>query len=231
MADKNETALAAALRDAMEQDYNWLPESPAFVPEHHFSKSFERNMLRILPMAGCRYVTIGGRQLRRAFLVALIAVMILDMTAGAVAVQRALVNWNENQNEEQGTLDVTFDIDDPNNTAGEFRYMKPETPEGYEVVTEEKIFDFEYYIEYLSEDGKVIYYSQSAAVENMSLSLDNEDADFYEVTVNGYKGYGYSKLGNNALTWSDGISLFDLTGTCEMEILQDMAKTIFEKNF
>lgn len=226
---KTDTALAAALRDAMAKDYSWLPESPAFIPHHDFSKSFDRGMSRILAMAGCRYVTIGGRQLRRALLIALIAVMILAMTAGGIAIQRALVHWNESQNDDAGTLDVTFDIDDPNQTAGQFEYVKPDTPAGYEVVSETKYSETEYEIVYENKEGNVIYYWQSGNVDTMGLSIDNEDADFREVEVNGYKGYAYSKLGNNAITWTDGTSLYDLMGTCEMSILEGMTKNISKK--
>ena len=225
---KTDSSLTAALRDALERDYSWLPESAAFVPEHDFSKSFDRRMSRILAMAGCRYVTVGRRQLRRALVAALIAVMILAMAAGAVAVQRALVHWNESQNDDQGTLDVTFDIEDPNNLAGEFRYMKPETPEGYEVVVEEKEYGL-YYIEYSNADGTLIYYMQQGGIDTMGLSMDNENADFGETVINGYKGYAYSKSGNNALVWFSENAMYQLTGNAAMEVLQEMTKSLSEE--
>ncbi len=60
----------------------------------------------------------------------------------------------------------------------------------------------------------------------MSFGLDNENAEFREITINGHKGYSYSKLGNNAITWSDGIYLYDIIGTCVMEIIEKMAQSI-----
>ena len=222
---KTESALQTALRDALERDYNWLPESAAFVQDHDFSKSFDRRMSRILAMAGCRYVTVGRGQLRRALLIALIAVMILAMAAGAVAVQRALVHWNESQNDDQGTLDVTFDIEDPNNLAGEFRYMKPKPPEGYEVVVEEKYPEL-YFIEYSDGEGNSILYFQHGSADNRNVSLDNENAEFNEIFVNGTKGYTYSKNGTNAITWVEDSVLYDISGNCTMKILEEMARTI-----
>ena len=225
---KTDSSLTAALRDALERDYSWLPESAAFVPEHDFSKSFDRRMSRILAMAGCRYVTVGRRQLRRALVAALIAVMILAMAAGAVAVQRALVHWNESQNDDQGTLDVTFDIEDPNNLAGEFRYMKPETPEGYEVVVEEKYPEL-YFIEYSDGADHSILYFQHGSADNRTVSLDNENAEFTEIVINGIKGYAYSKNGTNSITWVEGAVLYDISGNCTMKILEEMVRTITYK--
>ncbi|MCI6012965.1 MAG: DUF4367 domain-containing protein [Firmicutes bacterium] len=123
------------------------------------------------------------------------------------------------------TRPVTFDVDDPNGQAGEFRFMKPRTPDGYEVVREEKGVK-NYSIEYTNNDGGIILYFQSGNVETMSASFDNENAEFNEIVVNGYKGYSYSKLGNNALYWTDGISMFDIGGNCNMDTLWQMAKSI-----
>ena len=40
------------------------------------------------------------------------------------------------------------------------------------------------------------------------------------------KGYAYSKLGNQVLVWSDGIALYDICGTCDFEILWQMAESL-----
>ena len=58
------------------------------------------------------------------------------------------------------------------------------------------------------------------------MGLDNEDADFREITINGHKGYAYSKLGNNAITWSDGIYLYNIIGTADMKTIEKMAQSI-----
>jgi hypothetical protein len=223
---KKETVLNVALQDAMDRRYDWISDSPAFLPQHDFSKSFDKTMSRILPMAGYRYVSVGSRRLRRALLVALIAVMILAMTAGGIAIQRALVHWNESQNDDAGTLDVTFDIEDPNQTLGEFHFIKPEPPEGYTMEAEMEHGSMEYEIQYTGENGTVIYYAQSGAVESTGLSIDNEDADFQETIINGYKGYAYYKDGISALYWSDGISFFQINGNCSFVILEEMAVSI-----
>lgn len=122
-------------------------------------------------------------------------------------------------------MDVTFEVEDPNGLTKEFRHIKPETPEGYRIVAENKS-DHGYDIEYEGEDGSVIYYSQSGAIESMDLSIDSEDSNLQEAEINGYHGYSSFKYGTYALTWSDGIYLFDLAGTCDSGVLDKMAETI-----
>ena len=218
--------LKEALARAMELEYADLPDPDQLDYEYTFSNAFEERMRKIIPMAEYTYVSVGRHRLRRAVAIALIAVMILAMTAGAIAVQRALVQWNETNNEDYGTLDVTFDIDDPNQTLGEFRFIKPETPEGYTIEAETKYSDTEYEIQYTGEDGTIIYYIQSGEIDSMGLGIDNEDADLTEVLINGYKGYSYIKKGNTGLFWSDGSSLYRLLGTCELNVLEKMAVSI-----
>ena len=228
---KNETdwirdSLKGALAEAMAEEYDWVPEPETLEYTHAFSPDFEKKMEAAACAAERSYVSVGHHRIRRAVAAALIAALILAMTAGAVAIQRILVTWNETQNDEAGTLDVTFDVDDPNGQTGEFRYMKPQTPEGYEVVREEKYSLTEYEIEYQDGVGNLIIYAQSGEIELMGVGFDNEDAEFHEIVVNGYKGYSYSKLGSNALYWTDGTSLFRLIGTCDMETLWQMVESI-----
>lgn len=135
------------------------------------------------------------------------------------------MKWLTSENAEQGTLDVEFEVEDPDGLTEEFRHIKPETPEGYRIVQETKSA-LGYYIEYEGEDGTVIYYSQSEAVDSMGLSVDNEDSNLKEIEVNGYLGYASFKYGTHALTWSDGFYLFDIAGTCDIAILEKMAITI-----
>ncbi len=119
------------------------------------------------------YIHVGRFRMRRAVAVALIVALIMVMTACAVAVQRIIAYWNETQNEESGTLDVTFDIDDPNGLSKEFQFVRPETPDGYEIVHEETFSNAEYEIEYRDVGKNIIYYSQSDNVDTMSIGIDN----------------------------------------------------------
>lgn len=218
--------LKDALTQAAEEEFSWLPSPEELRYEYAFSLNFEKKMKSASCLADRVYISVGRHRVRRMLAIALIVALIMAMTAGAVAIQRLIVNWNEVQNDEAGTLDVTFEVDDPNGMAEEFRFKKPETPVGYEIVREEKYSETDYEIEYHDKNENIILYWQSGDVETMGVGFDNEDAEFYEVTVNGYKGYSYSKLGKNALHWVDGVSLFGIIGTCDMDTVWRMAESI-----
>lgn len=90
------------------------------------------------------------------------------------------------------------------------------TVEGYTIVSEVKYSETLYEIQYENaDDGTVIYYLQSGSVETTGIAIDNKNADFQEILINGFTGYSYSKNDSNALVWSDGTSLYQLMGTCD----------------
>lgn len=62
----------------------------------------------------------------------------------------------------------------------------------------------------------------------MNLSIDNEDAVFEEATINGCKGYSSYKDGVNALYWASGTCFYELQGTCDMNMLWQMAESMVE---
>lgn len=213
------------IEDALLLDF---AETDAFDPETYdyaFSGEFTEQMRRIFVMADRQYVSVGRRRIRRAAALALAAALIMVTAACGVAVTKPLVKWLTSENEEQGTMDVTFEVEDPDGLTKEFRHIKPETPEGYRIVTEDKSRT-DYYIEYEGEDGTVIYYSQTGKIEHMGLSIDNETGVLREVEINGNQGYEWSTGQYHALTWSDGIYLFDIAGTCELETLYQIAEEI-----
>lgn len=219
--------LESALKKAMEYEYRDVPDPEQLDYEHCFSEEFEQSMKGICSIAEQPYVRIGRRRVRRAVVVALVAVMILAMTAGAIAFQKIWVKWNTSQNDDAGTMDVTFEIDDPNNQMKGFQYVKPVTADGYIITSEVKHSKTLYEIQYENSiDGTAIYYLQSGSVDTTDIAIDNENAEFQEILINGFTGYFYSKNGSNALIWSDGVSLYQLMGTCDMGILEKMAETI-----
>lgn len=213
------------IEDALLLDF---AETDAFDPETYdyaFSREFTERMRRIFVMADRQYVSVGRRRIRRAVALALAAALIMVTAACGVAVTKPLVKWLTSENEEQGTMDVTFEVEDPDGLTKEFRHIKPETPEGYRIVQEDKD-NMSYYIEYEGEDGTVIYYTQSGAIESMDLSIDSENSNLQEVRINGYHGYSSFKYSTYSLIWSDGVYLFDLAGTCNTNILDKMAMTV-----
>lgn len=214
-----------ALNDALEKEFAWLEDFNNPDEEYTFSKSFEENMNKIFNMLEYTYVSVGRRRIRKGLLAALIALLIFIATGCAAVTGYLIITWHETQNDSQGTMDVNFDIENGNSEKAEFQCSTPKIPAGY-TVTDKQQDETTYYIEYSDEENNIIYYSQNSDVENMGLSIDNEDADFRETKVNGYKGYASQKKGNALLIWTDGIYLYTLQGTCEMEMLENMSKEI-----
>ena len=62
--------------------------------------------------------------------------------------------------------------------------------------------------------------------EHLSEDAVNEDAALEETTINGCKGYRSSKDGTTALYWASGTYFYELQGTCNMDILWQMAESM-----
>lgn len=222
--------LKLALGDALAREYSWVDGINTAEPNYQFSPEFEERMQNIideLDRSERKYVHIGHRRIRRALLVAAVAVMLLGLVACAVVLTKPSIKWNEIQNDDSGTLDITFDVEYPEDIEipTEFEPVKPKKPWGYKV-TKEQLSSLSLHVTYENRKGQIIMYSQDGNIESMSVGLDNEDAIFFETTINGYKGYSYSKLGNNALSWSDGVYFYNIIGTCDMETIEKMAQSI-----
>lgn len=221
-----EKQLRAALSEAMNQEFDSVPDVDDLNHLYTFSDHFQAEMRRISRLAERNYVSVGRHRIRRAAAMALIAAMILVAAAGAAAIRRPIVQWFTQNNEVEGSLDVSFEVDDPDGLTKQFTYVKPGVPEGYKIIYEDKVDGQQYSIIYQNEEGMEISYLQTGDIEGMGLGLDNETGDLQETEVNGYKGYSYSSKDNNSLIWSNGIYLFNIGGTCSMEVIREMAEKI-----
>ncbi|SCJ38374.1 Uncharacterised protein [uncultured Eubacterium sp.] len=221
-----EKQLRAALSEAMNQEFDSVPDVDDLNHLYTFSDHFQAEMRRISRLAERNYVSVGRHRIRRAAAMALIAAMILAAAAGAAAIRRPIVQWFTQNNEVEGSLDVSFEVDDPDGLTKQFTYVKPGVPGGYKIIYEDKVDGQQYSIIYQNEEGMEISYLQTGDIEGMGLGLDNETGDLQETEVNGYKGYSYSSKDNNSLIWSNGIYLFNIGGTCSMEVIREMAEKI-----
>ncbi len=212
--------LDISLKCALEKEFSWINDFENPYAGYAFSSQFKSNMESIIPRAGFTYVSIGNKRIRKALLAALIALLAIAITGCAFTVHY-VVEWNEKQNDAQGTLDVSFELSGESPSAPRDMFL-PSTPQGY-VITDQYSDDFSYTITYSNPQGHEILCSISNDIENMSISLDNEGASFEKTTINGQKGYAYSKDGINALFWADSIYFYELQGNCEMDTLLTMA--------
>ena len=221
-----EKQLQAALSEAMEQEFHDVPDADDLNQLYTFSDHFQEEMKGIFRLADRNYVSVGRHRIRRAVAMALIAAMIMAAAVGAAAIRRPIVQWFTKDNKAEGSLDISFKVDDPDGLSKQFTYIKPAAPAGYEVIHEDKIDGQQYSIIYQNEEGLEISYLQTGDIEGIGLGLDNETGNLRETKVNGYKGYAYCSRYNNSLIWSNGIYLFNVGGTCSMEVIKEMAEKI-----
>ena len=212
------------LNDALEKEFSWLEGFENPDEGYTFSEKFKTNMNKTFSMSEYTYVSVGRRRIRRSLIAILVALFML-LASGCAVITKYIVTWNETQNGKQGTLDVTFDIKNNSHGKTEFQCIVPETPEGY-YVTSEFQDATTYYLEYSDGEDNTIFYAQDSGVANMGLSIDNENAEFSETVINGYKGYSYKKDGVSELIWTDGIYLYTLQGTCDIKVLEKMSRGI-----
>lgn len=226
-----ESQFRKVLQEAMDDVYSWIPDPEDLDYDYTFSPEFDAEMEQMLRENGIdiklkplstRRTRFGRHTFRRAAVAILAAALMLALAACTIYFLR--VNWNETPNDAQGTLDVTFDIDDPQDMRGEFEPKRPQTPDGFTVV-EEVEYPTSLEIEY-RDDNRVIYYDQTGNVEIAGLSLDNEDGNFEQITIHGHKGYAIVKGNSLYISWSDGISLYYLSGNVPYELLKEMAESI-----
>lgn len=135
-----EVEFQRVLKEALEERYADIPDPDELEYEYTFSPRFERRMKRMIRNFDrirskaqreaartevaqqnrrkiCRldsersmqYVTFGRYTMRRAVAIALVAALILALAACAI---RFAIIWHETNNEKQGTLDVTFALED-----------------------------------------------------------------------------------------------------------------------
>lgn len=214
-----------ALNIALEKEFAWLESFENPNEKHKFSSGFEEKMNKIFSMSEYTYISVGKKRIRKSAFAALVALFILIATGCAAVTSHLIITWHETENNSQGTMDVTFDIKNNSLEKAEFQCITPNIPLGYTVTDIQQDLTT-YAIEYSDGKDNTIYYSQNSDVENMGLSIDNENANLEEVNINGYKGYSYKKEGMTALIWTDGIYLYTLQGTCKMKVLKEMTKTI-----
>lgn len=214
-----------ALEQAAIDEFSWLNTFQNPYEKYEFSNYFQDRINKISNQAKSTFINVGRARIRKNLLIAVIALLALAITGCSVALHY-IVTWNEKENIEQGTLDVTFDIEENASSNGQSPSL-PKTPSGFTVVSEYKD-DWNCIIEYSNKNGETILLSRGSNIENMGLSINNEADEFKEISIGGYKGYSFSDEGLNAIYWCDGIYFYTLQGTCNSTILIDMLKTTFQ---
>ena len=221
-----EDELYRALIVALETEYQWTETWNDEEYDYRFSAAYRGNMEKIAGKANFQYVSVGRRRLRKAFVAVLIALMAFAFAGCAVAIHQAIIIWNEKSNDKTGNLDITFDVESSDGQIEDFGFVSPKTPEGYEIVQEEK--DEEYWIIVYSNGIEEIIYLQEKRFDTMRISIDEENNDLAETEINGVKGqWGYEdELNLGTFLWSDGAYLYSVSGNCDMDLLKKIVADI-----
>lgn len=223
---EDESNNKTALLEAIETEYNWIEQWDEKSYRYSFSQSFEEKMKKVCRLAEQNYVSIGHMRIRRTVAVLIAALIALSLAGCAFVARELIIDWNEMHNDKQGTVDVHLSVEDSDTTIPDRGYIKPEPPDGYRVKSE-KMDEMEYCVSY--ENGnKQINYSQMKNVTTAGISLDDDDPEFQKIEVGGYKGYSKYKDFEGYITWSDGIYLYWLDGTCKARELELMAKKMMK---
>lgn len=144
-----EAEFQRALKEALEARFSDIPDPEKLEYDYVFSARFERRMGRmirrfdllrsqakqeahadaaVLRNNDRRTITVGRFTMKRAAAIAIIAALMLALVACTV---HFAIIWHETNNEKQGTLDVTFELEDPAGVAEAFAFKEPTVPDGY----------------------------------------------------------------------------------------------------
>lgn len=210
-AMSEDEVMAAALRDAM------LAEIAAIeaMPEHKFSRGFERKMKKLFAQRTARPESEHRRMsLKRKAVLALLAALIAAFVAGCASLAYYL--WNHYKIEDYGLYSL-LDITDIENapTSLEERYEIGADMSGYSenVLTDEY---FHYWIEYKNPENTIIIsFSQytKETCQNVLLNTENALVMPREVSVHNCNGIFYQTFyGGMVLIWDSGDYVLDMIG-------------------
>lgn len=93
-------------------------------------------------------------------------------------------------------------------------YLPPYIPEGYEMSSETLIIEYSSDIFFSGKDGKEIYFCQES--QRTSLSMNSENADLEEISVNNINVLFCDNGRNIHCIWNENGYLFILTYPCEL---------------
>lgn len=219
--------LKQALKEAMMQELETLPAEEELKNRYQFSKEFEKSMDLLVKQTNRKYVTIGRYTIRKAMLAALIAVMLLTGCIGIRPVREAIIQFFVETNEKNSLLTFSgFSSTEPN-TDFDFKPITPKVPEGY-TLTSETLWESYYELQYENSNGEIIFYTQMIPNESTVVRIDTEGVQLKYIDINGYKGIQYSKYDENNISWTDEHYFYDLIGTCEMSVLEEIAEDLMQ---
>ena len=236
----NKDKLEYALADVLDEEIIAYGEMGSQY-HHVFSRRYKKRKQKILQDA-----TYGDRKFaytnsyrtghmshrRRIAILAAVLIMILAITAVAIAIikphiyyviKEKVISWDISFEQEKDETGSKID-------AVQFAYMKPKTPNGYSIVSEDKESD-RYSVEYKDDDGHSIYYSQYLP-DDVTTSIDSERHKITKEKIGEYEVViGVSDRDVLSIC-NDGNYVYDIDGTCDADTIKKMMESILlKKNY
>ena len=196
------------------------------MPDHRFSRKFERKMKKLIRHGYSEPVHYNKIKVKRLFIcitAALIAAVVMAFSVGAVrdffknflmevfGTHTTVQTFSENINAPTSIEDV-YTI---------------EVPNGFEIVYKDEIFELTAYVHYeYFKNNDYIFFNQYVKSEyDVNINTENRPLEYIE--INGNDGY-IVDLGNNEyyISWDNGDYIFDITGNIGKDELIEAANSV-----
>ncbi len=225
--------LKRALEIAYERKWEALDKEVEQGPKYEFPKEYDEKVLnesfKVLNTGiGIRRYSwnktqfYGRPRVRRALLVAaLIALMIIGSVA-VYAISHPEIIYNIKKTFTEWSF--SFQQNDPEKATIDFVFIEPEIPDGFNIVSEEKITNW-YEVQYENGQGEIIFYTQNLT-DNLGLKINGEGQEYKDIEINGNKGLAYIQNNSWTIIWDNGYYIFELMGNVDYDMLFNMAESI-----
>lgn len=228
--------LKAAASMAFQEEFGFINDFDTLEYKYTFSERFTRRIKEIADMSNHTYVHLGGSTIRKSLAAAMIAIMILGAIGIVYAAGSAVVRWTSIRTDEQKNIwSIWFDIDDIEQK-GYNGIIKPVTPGDLTIISEN--FDSEsstYEIIYNTADGEEVTFIEAFGVVDEGSYFGAKVTGQMEedVTIGEYSGKHFYTLesSENILVWTDGYSLFMISGEYDYQSMIDMAEHYTETEY
>lgn len=211
--------LRAAVAEAAEAQAAALTAAAAELPEHQFSRRFQRRMARLLKEP-LRYARPAWQQALRTAAMILVTLGLTGTVLLSIPQVRAAV-WNFIRTVFDTHTEYRFTEPAPEEAAQLPTYHANWLPEGYEETMVQNTGD-SVWIEY-KKNNAVIHFSYEFAQQGLVFSVDNEHTTESTLMHNDtiYTVYFNEKTGWRGVTWfsADGDIFYQLDGPCTTEEL------------
>lgn len=195
------------------------------MPDHKFSRRFERKMKKLIRYGYREPVRYHKVTLKRLFIcitAALIAAVIMAFSVTAVR------DFFKNFFMEVFGTHTTVQYAEKSKTPDFIEDVYTiAVPKSFELVYQDEIYEYSPYVGYMYSDNEnyIIFSQYTQNAYDVNVNTENRPLDYIE--INGHDGY-IVDLGNNEyyISWDNGDYIFILTGNVGKNALTDVANSV-----